>query len=73
MRPNGLVVAVDGPSGTGKSSAGKLVARALGYGFLSTGEMYRALGYKVLQSGIDMTDADAVTKAAQNLKLTFER
>ncbi|MCL2888529.1 MAG: (d)CMP kinase [Elusimicrobia bacterium] len=73
MRKNGIVAAIDGPSGTGKSSVGKLAAQALGYSFLSTGEMYRALGYKALQSGIDMADAAAVTRAAQSLKLTFKR
>jgi len=72
MRELGIVVAIDGPSGTGKSSAGKLAAEALGYSFLSTGEMYRALGYKVLQAGIDMKDAASVTRVAQNLDLTFE-
>jgi len=73
MRQHGLVVAIDGTSGTGKSSVGKLAAQALGYSFLSTGEMYRALGYKALQTGIDMADAAAVTRAARDLKLTFER
>ncbi len=68
-----FVVAIDGPAGTGKSSAGKLVAKKLGYSFFSTGELYRALGYKVAALGVDMTSDTAVTEVAKNMKLTFER
>ena len=53
MRANGLLIAIDGTAGTGKSSVGLAVAAKLGYGFLSTGEMYRALAYKVFEKGID--------------------
>ena len=49
MRKNGLLIAIDGTAGTGKSSVGLAVAAKLGYGFLSTGEMYRALAYKVFE------------------------
>ena len=50
MRKNGLVIAIDGTAGTGKSTVGKAVAQKLGYGFLSTGELYRALAYKVYEA-----------------------
>ncbi|MGB2579013.1 cytidylate kinase [Elusimicrobium simillimum] len=73
MRKKGMLIAIDGTAGTGKSSAGKLVAEKLGYSFLSTGEMYRALGYKTLQLGVDMTDDAAVTEIAKKMKFTFER
>lgn len=71
--PCKCVIAIDGPAGTGKSSAGKLLAARLGLSFLGTGEMYRALGYKVFAAGIDMTDDAAVTALAQKINFTFER
>ena len=43
MRANGIVVAIDGPSGAGKSSAGRALAAQLGYTYIDTGAMYRAL------------------------------
>jgi cytidylate kinase len=68
---SGFVVAVDGPSGSGKSSVSKQVARSLGFGFLDTGAMYRALTWWCLQEGVDLTDADAITDAAQRFPLTI--
>lgn len=68
---SGFVVAVDGPSGSGKSSVSKQVARALGYGFLDTGAMYRALTWWCLETGVDLADPDAVTEAAQRLPLVI--
>ena len=68
---SGFVVAVDGPSGSGKSSVSKQVARSLGFGFLDTGAMYRALTWWCLHEGVDLTDADAVTAAAQRFPLTI--
>ena len=73
MRTNGLMIAMDGPAGTGKSSVGKAVASKLGYGFLSTGEMYRALAYKVFEKQIRPEDHDAVLAAARALQFTFVR
>lgn len=55
-----LVVAVDGPAGSGKSSVSKEVARRLGFGFLDTGAAYRALAWHVEASGIDTNDAASV-------------
>ncbi|GAA1974630.1 hypothetical protein GCM10009817_13520 [Terrabacter lapilli] len=66
---SGFVVAVDGPSGSGKSSVSKQVARVLGYGFLDTGAMYRALTWWCLEQGVDLGDADAVTAAAERFPL----
>jgi cytidylate kinase len=68
---SGFVVAVDGPSGSGKSSVSKQVARSLGFGFLDTGAMYRALTWWCLHEGVDLTDADAVAAAAQRFPLTI--
>ncbi|WP_235480846.1 (d)CMP kinase [Agromyces sp. Leaf222] len=55
-----VVVAIDGPAGSGKSSVSKEVAKRLGYGFLDTGAAYRALAWHVQASGIDTDDAASV-------------
>ncbi|MDP5228484.1 MULTISPECIES: (d)CMP kinase [Arthrobacter] len=64
-----LVVAVDGPSGSGKSSVSKAAARALRLAYLDTGAMYRALTWYCLDRGIDLKDAAAVENAAEELPL----
>jgi cytidylate kinase len=55
-----LIVAIDGPAGVGKSTVSRRLARRLGLPHLDTGAMYRALGLKVLECGIDPTDRTAV-------------
>lgn len=55
-----IVVAVDGPAGSGKSSVSKAVARRLGYSYYDTGAAYRALTIAALTRGIDLSDQDAV-------------
>lgn len=62
-RPGGLVVAIDGPSGSGKSSVSREVARRLGVRYLDTGAMYRAVCWSVLDSGLD-TGADGAAQQA---------
>jgi cytidylate kinase len=64
-----LTIAIDGPSGSGKSSVSKAVARRLGVGYLDTGAMYRALTWWCLEQGVDLTDPDAVAAAARDLPL----
>jgi cytidylate kinase len=64
-----LVVAIDGPSGSGKSSVSKEVARRLRLAYLDTGAMYRALTWFCISSGIDLNDAAAVEQAARDLVL----
>lgn len=66
-----LLIAIDGPSGSGKSSVSKEVARRLGVGFLDTGAMYRALTWWVQDRGIDLADWEAVAIAAQELPLAI--
>ena len=55
-----VVVAIDGPAGSGKSSVSKQVARRLGYGYLDTGAAYRALAWHALEHGVDTSDASSV-------------
>ena len=57
----GLVIAVDGPAGSGKSTAARGLARALGLRYLDTGSTYRALTWWLLDRGIDVTEPGAVT------------
>jgi CMP/dCMP kinase len=57
---SGLVVAMDGPSGSGKSSASRGVARALGLRYLDTGAMYRAVTWWMLQNKVDLADPQAI-------------
>ncbi|MDJ0428893.1 (d)CMP kinase [Rhodococcus fascians] len=64
-----LVVAMDGPSGTGKSSVSRRLASALQASYLDTGAMYRVATVWVLRSGVEPTDADAVAKAVAALPL----
>ena len=64
-----LVVAIDGPSGSGKSSVSKEVARRLRLAYLDTGAMYRALTWYCVSKGIDLEDAAAVEQAARDLVL----
>ena len=61
----GLVIAVDGPAGSGKSSAAREVARSLGLRYLDTGAMYRALTWWLLENGVDIASAAAVAQHAR--------
>lgn len=65
----GLVVAIDGPSGSGKSSVSRAVARSLGLGLLDTGAMYRALTWWCLDQGIALDDTEVVAQEARRLPL----
>jgi cytidylate kinase len=70
VRPGkSLVIAIDGPSGSGKSSVSKEVARRLKLAYLDTGAMYRALTWYCLDSGTDLEDGSAVETAAEGLPL----
>jgi cytidylate kinase len=68
----GLVIAMDGPAGVGKSTVGGLVAKSLGYKFINTGEMYRALTWKALETGQDLNDNDGVLALAKSLTWEFK-
>lgn len=64
-----LVIAIDGPSGAGKSTAGRALAARLGYVFVDTGAMYRALALKALRSGIPMEDGEALAALAHATRI----
>jgi cytidylate kinase len=60
MRSKGPVVAIDGPSGAGKSTAGRSLAGLLGYTYIDTGAMYRALALKAMRSGVSLDSEEAL-------------
>ncbi|MCM6778752.1 (d)CMP kinase [Nocardia sp. CDC159] len=66
-----LVVAMDGPSGTGKSSVSRRLATRLAARYLDTGAMYRVATLRVLRGGVDLTDPAAIAVAVKDLPLTI--
>lgn len=64
-----MVIAVDGPAGTGKSSVSRGLARTLAARYLDTGAMYRIVTLAVLRSGVDPADTDAVARTAEAVDL----
>ncbi len=67
-----VVVAIDGPAGTGKSSVSKRLAEALSARYMDTGGMYRMVTLAVLRAGVDPEDADAVAKLASTVQMSVE-
>ncbi len=64
-------VAIDGPSGAGKSTIARILAKELHYIYVDTGALYRAVGLAVLENGISIFDADAVTALLPSLEVTL--
>ena len=64
-------IAIDGPAASGKSTVAKLIADRLGYTFINTGAMYRAVTWYMLEQGIDPADTDAVLAALPSGPLSF--
>ena len=67
-----LVIAIDGPAGSGKSTVARTVAERLGLPYLDTGAMYRAVAFAALRRGIDPDDGEPVAHLAQRVELTVE-
>lgn len=61
------VITIDGPAASGKSSIARLVAQRLGFTYVNTGNMYRAVTWAVLQAGVDPQDAEAVRSATSSI------
>src|SRR5437016_4244325 len=64
-------IAIDGPAGAGKSTIGALVAERLGYLFLDTGAMYRAVALAAIKKGIDPDDSERLAKLARESRITI--
>lgn len=67
-----IVIAIDGPSASGKSTNAKLVARALGYVYVDTGAMYRTLAWYCLKNGVDVHDGKAVGAVLRRWKTRLD-
>jgi cytidylate kinase len=66
-------IAIDGPAGAGKSTIGRLLAEKLGYKFLDTGAMYRAVALAALRQNISIDDGDRLAELAESLPIHIER
>jgi CMP/dCMP kinase len=64
-----MIITIDGPAGSGKSSSAKELARRLGFEFLDTGAMYRAVTLAVIRAGIDPSDSEAMQELLAGLRL----
>jgi len=64
-----MIVTIDGPAGAGKSSVAKALARRLGFRFLDTGAMYRAVTLAAIRRGVDLADRDALFHLAEGLRI----
>ena len=65
----GLIIAIDGPTAAGKSTAGKALAARLGYIYIDSGAMYRAVGLAALDAGTSLDDADALSDLAGRVEV----
>ena len=66
-----MIVTIDGPAGTGKSTDARMLADRLGFEFLNTGAMYRAVAYACLQRELDLANEQAVSEIAHALEIFF--
>ena len=66
------VITIDGPSGSGKGTISRAVARALGWHFLDSGALYRGVGVAAVRAGIDLSDVSALAALALNADIRFE-
>ena len=66
-----MIVTIDGPAGTGKSTVSRTLADRLGFQFLNTGAMYRAVAYACLKQELDLSNENAVADVAHSLNIEF--
>jgi cytidylate kinase len=66
-----MIIAIDGPAGSGKSTVARSVAAELGFKYLDTGAMYRAVAYRALQSGVDPVDGAALARVVGESPIEF--
>lgn len=66
-----MIVAMDGPAGTGKSTLARLVAERAGFTYVNSGSLYRAVTLAVLRAGLDIADQEGITRLAEGLDLDY--
>lgn len=66
-----MIIAIDGPAGSGKSTIAKLVARSLGFSYLDTGAMYRSIAWLAAHEGVDVEDTEAMRGLVENAVISF--
>ncbi len=66
-----MIIAIDGPAGSGKSTVAKRVARRLGFHYLDTGAMYRAVAFRALVGGVSLFDEERVARIARTEPISF--
>lgn len=67
-----MIIAIDGPAGSGKSTVAKMVAKRLGYLYVDTGAMYRALTLKAIKNNIDLNDQEALIRLADTSEINLK-
>ena len=71
-KPENVVIAIDGPAGSGKSTVSKRIAKRLGLIYIDTGAMYRALTLKAMRGEIDLEDAETLTALARSTRIDLK-
>jgi cytidylate kinase len=67
-----MIIAIDGPAGSGKSTLGRMLARALSLLYIDTGSMYRAVALATIEAGLDPSDTEAVANLAHRVRIHLE-
>src|SRR4051812_44969329 len=67
-----MIVAIDGPAGAGKSTISRRLAERLGFAFLDTGAMYRAVALAALRRGLGLGDSEAIARLVDELTIDFD-
>ncbi|MFO0794994.1 MAG: (d)CMP kinase [Candidatus Brocadiaceae bacterium] len=67
-----MVIAIDGPAGSGKSTIAKMLAKRLGFKYLDTGAMYRALTWRAMQKGVNLEDENALCRLMDQTTIDFQ-
>jgi CMP/dCMP kinase len=70
--PKNLIIAIDGPAGSGKSTVSKIIAKRLGLLYIDTGAMYRALTLKAMRQGVNLEDEKVLTGLAKTTKIELK-
>ena len=67
------IISIDGPAGAGKTTIAKMVSRRLGYDYIDTGAMYRAIGWKTIREKIDLKAKRDVIRMVRNTRVELKK